>query len=74
MIALVFWDSWPDVCNHDFPGRYAGIDKDTWPILARILAEKLALEKEISDPLILEHFRFEPGPSLLDRFKSYFRK
>ena len=56
-IALNFWDGWIDARNHDWK-YYQGIKQADWPRLARSIASELSQDKEISDPLVLEHFDF----------------
>ena len=56
-IALNFWDGWIDARNHDWK-YYQGIRQADWPRLARSIASDLSRDKEISDPLVLEHFDF----------------
>ena len=60
LIALNFWDGWIDARNHDWK-YYQGIGQTDWPRLARSIASDLAQDKEVSDPMVLEHFDFRQG-------------
>lgn len=56
-IAYTFWDSWIDQVSHGFGQNfYSGIAPNSWPILAREIADDLELEVLISSPLVLQHF------------------
>jgi len=65
-IAITFWDSWIDQVRHGFRQNfYPGISPDSWPTLAREIADALESETSITNPLILRHF------DLLIRKKSF---
>ena len=72
-IAWTFWDSWIDERNHRFPEFYKGIKRDMWPILARHIADRLAGNQTITDPLILKYFEIKPKLSFLKRVMGLFK-
>ncbi len=74
MIAWEFWGCWIDERNHKFPCFYKGVKKETWPQLARHIADQLSNDREIIEPLIVDHFVFKGRPSLFSRIKGFFKK
>jgi hypothetical protein len=74
MIAWDFWDCWIDERNHEFPCFYKEVTKETWPQLARHIADQLSDNKEITEPRIVDNFVFKRQPSLFSRMKSFFKK
>jgi hypothetical protein len=59
LLALEFWSSWLDSCEHDW-FFYEPIKEPDWPILARRIADDLANDRDITDTLLLE--KFAPRP------------
>lgn len=57
-IAFEFWGGWIDARNHDWK-YYKGIEKADWSVLARHVINALVNDEEITDPLILQHFKIE---------------
>ena len=68
-VALNFWDGWIDARNQDWQ-YYSGISQSDWPMLARHIVEAIADEREITEPLVLQHFNLQGRQSLRDRFNS----
>ncbi len=68
-IALNFWDGWIDARNHDWQ-YYAGISRPDWPVLARNIVQAIADDREIAEPMVLEHFSLRERQSLRERFNS----
>jgi hypothetical protein len=68
-VALNFWDGWIDARNHDWQ-YYSGISQPDWPVLARHIVQAMVDDREITEPLVLQHFNLREGQSLRDRFNS----
>ena len=64
-IALAFWDGWIDARNNGWPR--GAIDMAQWPILARRVADDLAADREIQDPLVRARFDLVANPRLNER-------
>ena len=64
-IALAFWDGWIDARNNGWPR--GAIDMAQWPILARRVADDLAADREIQDPLVRSRFDLVANPRLNER-------
>lgn len=58
-VALRFWDAWLDERNHGWPSFY-GIARGDWTRLARGVADDLDSDRDVSDLLLIAHFRPEP--------------
>lgn len=58
-VALHFWDAWLDERNHGWPNFY-GIARGDWSRLARGVADDLDADRDVSDSLVVAHFRLEP--------------
>ena len=69
-VALQFWDCWIDSSNHHWL-YYDGMTADSWPHLARGIAEDLRADREVQNEavqaLVLPQ---EKGPSLGSRLWS----
>jgi hypothetical protein len=75
-IALNFWDGWVDARNHEWK-YYKGIDQSDWPRLAKRIVAALSEDREISDPMVLEHFDFRQrdlSKGSLTRLLDHIRK
>ena len=68
-IAFDFWDGWIDARNHDWQ-YYAGMSQHDWPGLARNIVQAIADDREITEPMVLEHFSLRERQSLRERFNS----
>ena len=67
-IALAFWDGWIDARNNGWPrGPIATTD---WPVLARRVADDLAADRDIGDPLVLARFDLVAHPGLNERVQT----
>lgn len=56
-IAHTFWDAWIDQVGHGFGQNfYDGIDADSWPTLAREIADNLETGSTITNALVLRYF------------------
>lgn len=64
-IALAFWDGWIDARNNGWPR--GAIDMAQWPVLARRVADDLAADREIQDPLVRSRFDLVANPRLNER-------
>ena len=64
-IALTFWDGWVHARNHGWPPGPIAIDE--WPRLARVVADDLAADRDITDATILTHFNLVAHPHLNER-------
>ena len=53
--GLVFWDSWIDAAEHAWQ-FYEPIEQDDWPRLARLIADAVEADQDITDPLVIEMF------------------
>ena len=71
-LPWIFYDSWIDERNHDFPGFYKGITKSDWPTLARILADNLEKKQDITEPRLLSNF--SPRRSFLSKITQLFKR
>jgi hypothetical protein len=67
-IALAFWDGWIDARNNGWPR--GPIDTAAWPTLARRVADDLAADRDISDPLVLSRFDLVANPRLNERVQT----
>jgi hypothetical protein len=67
-IALAFWDGWIDARNNGWPR--ASITENNWPTLARRVADDLAADRDISDPLVLSRFDLVANPRLNERVQT----
>jgi len=54
-IALRLWDGWIDGRNHDWR-YYEGIAESDWPRLARLVADDLRSQRDVTDATILGRF------------------
>ena len=68
-IALNFWDGWIDARNHEWK-YYSGISKSDWPELATHIVQAIVDDREITEPLVLQHFNLSERQSLRERFNS----
>ena len=67
-IALAFWDGWIDARNNGWPrGPIAEAD---WPGLADSVAEDLAADREIANPMVLARFDLVRHPNLNERVQT----
>ncbi len=67
-IALAFWDGWIDARNNGWPrGPIAEAD---WPALADSVADDLAADHEIGNPLVLARFDIVRHPNLNERVQT----
>jgi hypothetical protein len=67
-IALTFWDGWIDARNNGWPrGPIALAD---WPVLARRVADDLAADRDIADPMVLSRFDVVAHPRLNERVQT----
>lgn len=64
-IALTFWDGWIDARNNGWPRGPIGLDD--WPALAESVAEELAADRDISNPMVLARFDVVRNPKLNER-------
>lgn len=67
-IALAFWDGWIDARNNGWPR--GPIDVAQWPALARSVADDLAADRDISNPLVLSRFDLVANPRLNERVQT----
>jgi hypothetical protein len=67
-IALAFWDGWIDARNNGWPRGPIGVGD--WPTLARRVADDLAADRDISDPLVLARFDLVANPQLNERVQT----
>ena len=59
-IAINFLDAWIDSVQHDFMIKYKGIEKkEIWSELARELISNLENGENISNNIILKHFKLK---------------
>jgi hypothetical protein len=65
-IALTFWDAWIDARNHGWQIT-TGIQRDEWPLLARIIAEDLSCAREITDARVRLRFDAVASPAAVER-------
>jgi hypothetical protein len=67
-VALTFWDGWIDARNHGWPsGPIALAD---WPVLARSVADDLAADRDVTDPMVLARFDIVAHPRLNERVQT----
>jgi hypothetical protein len=62
-VALSFWRGWMQARDGRWPVPGAGIAAADWPRLARRIASDLALDRDVSDPMVRTHFAYDT-PSL----------
>ena len=67
-IALAFWDGWIDARNNGWPR--GPIDSSQWPTLARSVADDLAADRDITNPLVLARFDLVANPRLNERVQT----
>ncbi len=67
-IALAFWDGWVDARNNGWPRGPIAVGD--WPTLARHVADDLAADREISDPMVLSRFDIVAHPKLNERVQT----
>jgi hypothetical protein len=67
-IALTFWDGWIDARNNGWPR--GPIASSEWPTLARRVADDLAADRDITDPLVLARFDLVANPRLNERVQT----
>lgn len=64
-IALTFWDGWVHARNHGWPPGPIGMDE--WPRLARVVADELEADQDITVETVLRHFDIVAHPKLNER-------
>ena len=64
-IALAFWDGWIDARNNGWPR--GAIAEGDWPTLARSVADDLAADRDIQNPLVRSRFDLVANPRLNER-------
>ena len=64
-IALAFWDGWIDARNNGWPR--GTIAEGDWPTLARSVADDLAADRDIQNPLVRSRFDLVANPRLNER-------
>ena len=67
-IALAFWDGWIDARNNGWPRE--PIKESDWPTLARAVADDLAADHDITNPLVLRRFDLVANPRLNERVQT----
>jgi hypothetical protein len=67
-IALAFWDGWIDARNNGWPR--STIKENEWPGLARAVADDLAADHDISNPVVLSRFDLVANPRLNERVQT----
>lgn len=67
-IALTFWDAWVDARNHGWPRGPVG--EADWPALAERVADDLAADRDITDPVVLARFDLVRHPGLNERVQT----
>ena len=67
-IALTFWDGWVDARNNGWPRGPIALDE--WPTLARSVADDLAADRDVSNPLVLARFDVVAHPRLNERVQT----
>ena len=67
-VALAFWDGWVDARNRGWPA--GPIAAGAWPALARGVADDLAADRDVSDPLVLARFDLVSHPTLNERVQT----
>ena len=67
-IALTFWDGWIDARNHGWPR--GPISEADWPRLARVVADDLAADRDIVEPVVLARFDIVAHPMLNERVQT----
>lgn len=57
-LALQFWNGWTDARNRHWPtgDTTPPIGQSDWPRLARVLASDLAVDRDVTDPVITHRF------------------
>ncbi|HSJ62457.1 MAG TPA: hypothetical protein VK922_01005 [Gemmatimonadaceae bacterium] len=65
-IALTFWDAWIDARNHGWQVT-TGIQPEEWPVLARIIADDLSNERDITDARVRLRFDAVASPAAAER-------
>jgi hypothetical protein len=68
-VALTFWDGWIEARNGGWPSSM-DIARAEWPQLARLIANDLADDREITDPRVLARFDVGANPSLGGRVQT----
>jgi hypothetical protein len=68
-VALTFWDGWIEARNGGWPSSM-DIARAEWPQLARLIANDLANDREITDPRVLARFDVGANPSLGGRVQT----
>jgi len=64
-IALTFWDGWVHARNHSWPR--GPISLAEWPRLARIVADDLAADRDITADAVIKSFDVVAHPRLEER-------
>ena len=67
-IALTFWDGWIDARNNGW--QRGPIAIGDWPMLAEAVAEELAQDHEITQPMVLARFDIVAHPHLNERVQT----
>jgi len=67
-IALAFWDGWIDARNNGWPR--GPVAEGDWPALAEAVADDLAADREISNPVVLARFDLVRHPNLNERVQT----
>ena len=67
-IALAFWDGWIDARNNGWPRGPIGAAE--WPLLARLVADDLEADHDISDKTVLARFDLVANPRLNERVQT----
>ncbi len=67
-IALTFWDGWIDARNNGWPR--GPVAEGDWPGLAEAVADDLAADREIADPVVLARFDIVRHPNLNERVQT----
>jgi hypothetical protein len=71
LIALEFWGSWLDSCEHDW-FFYEPLKEADWPVLARRIIDDLRADREITDPVLLD--KFAPRPKSSFSLRGFLRR
>ena len=77
IVAWNFWEAWIDDRNHNFVGFYHGLEQEHWPRYARYIADCLAHDAPITDPLIVRYFGLQTPSAkkpLFAKIKAYFKR
>jgi hypothetical protein len=70
-VALNFWDGWIDARNHMWL-YYEPIVQADWPKLAKSIVEDIVEDRNLTNPLVIQHFDFSTRTSFFDRLKQKF--